>query len=146
VGDTEQFSYLDPVRGKLGPVRPPEPMPVELDWDLSPDGSTIAVLPRSGNDDRIWLFQGSLPRRELRIANAKQLRSVNWWADGKGFFLPGFGDGLRVLLSAPLTGQAVNISQEISGFPSWGVPSPDGKRLAYIAFLTSQKVWLVEHF
>ena len=146
VGDTEQFSYLDPVRGKLGPVRPPEPMPVELDWDLSPDGSTIAVLPRSGNDDRIWLFQGSLPRRELRIANAKQLRSVNWWADGKGFFLPGFGDGLRVLLSAPLAGQAVNISQEISGFPSWGVPSPDGKRLAYIAFLTSQKVWLVEHF
>jgi Tol biopolymer transport system component len=123
-----------------------ETIPSEIDWDLSPDGSTIAVVPRTGNDSRIWLFKGSEPKREITVTNAEQLRSVNWWPDGKGFFMSSSGDGNPLLVTVPLSGRASVLSHEIISVPSWGVPSPDGKRLAFVCYPNSYKAWMVERF
>jgi DNA-binding winged helix-turn-helix (wHTH) protein/Tol biopolymer transport system component len=146
IGAMLQYSYLDPVRGKMGAFRGAEQAPIEMDWDLSPDGSTVALLPRSGEDDHIWLFKGAEPKKEIQIVNAKQLRSLNWWADGKGFFMASFGDGGPLLMTAPLSGNAAVLSDEIRSVPSWGIPSPDGKRLAFVVYLESHKAWMVEGF
>jgi DNA-binding winged helix-turn-helix (wHTH) protein/Tol biopolymer transport system component len=143
---TVQYSYFDPLHGKLGPFRPAEQIPGEIDWDLSPDGSTVAVLPRFGEDDRVWIFKGSEPRREIAVSNVKQLRSLNWWPDGQGFFMASFGDGKPVLMTVPLNGHATVLSKEILSIPSWAVPSPDGKRLAFVGYPNNFKAWMVEDF
>ena len=145
-GGNVLYSYLDPIHGKQGPFRPMETIPSEIDWDLSPDGSTIAVVPRTGNDSRIWLFKGSEPKREITVTNAEQLRSVNWWPDGKGFFMSSSGDGNPLLVTVPLSGRASVLSREIISVPSWGVPSPDGKRLAFVCYPNSYKAWMVDRF
>jgi Tol biopolymer transport system component len=146
IAGTFQYSYLDPLRGKLGPFRPAEQMPGEIDWDLSPDGSAVAVLPRFGEDDHVWILKESEPKREIAVLNVKQLRSLNWWPDGRGFFMASFGDGKPALMTVPLNGNAAVLSKEIMSIPSWAVPSPDGKRLAFVGYPNNFKAWMVEDF
>jgi Tol biopolymer transport system component len=144
-GDKVLFSYFDPVRGRQGEFRPAETFGAIIDWDISPDGSTLALLPKTGDDNHIALLSGREARQDLLVTGITQLRSVNWWANGRGFFAAANGDA-AVLASISISGEGVILTREVRSIPSWAVPSPDGKKLAYVAYPDNYQAWMLADF
>jgi eukaryotic-like serine/threonine-protein kinase len=151
-GNDLSFYSFDPQRGKgklLGKLV------VRLyfgwDWDVSPDGSRLAVIGRLNRGGQIevltvsnstWHEISPKPPLELPVY-------IAWSADGKGFFVTTWkGDTLR-LDHVTLVGRA----EQLLGGPGIHVeemqkalPSPDGKHLAYEALTYDSNVWVLEGF
>jgi serine/threonine protein kinase len=116
---------------------------IEYLWDLSPDGTRIAVLKYSAANIRVFPVNGK-PPQEILAKGWKSLASIHWAPDGKGFFVSGTADGGSALLHLDLQGNAhVLWKQKGSTAPwnlplahykgpsaPWAVPSPDGRHLA----------------
>ena len=72
-------------------------------WDLSPDGTRIAILKYSAGSIRVFPLDGS-PSQEIVAKGWTSLQSVNWAADGKGFFVSAAATGGSTLLRVDLQG------------------------------------------
>jgi hypothetical protein len=126
-------------------------------WDLSPDGTRIAVFKHS--DGRIYIlsFSGQQPR-EISVRGWNSIQSVDWAADGKGLFVSSSTPQGADLLHMDLHGNAHLIWQQKGntasstqtgfGGPSipWAVPSPDGRHLAIYGWSLSANIWMIENF
>jgi len=144
-GDRILFSYFDPLRGRQGEFRPAEALGAIHDWDVSPDGSTIAVLPKTGDSSHILLLEGRKGVQDLHVTGTTRLGSLNWWANGRGFFAAANGDA-AILTSISISGEAEILTREIRNLPSWAIPSPDGKRLAYVGYPYNYQAWMLVGF
>jgi Tol biopolymer transport system component len=139
---------FDPLRGK-GPelIRVDLKAPtVEYNWALSPDGSRIAFLSHGDGPNRILVLPltGGAPH-EIVVEGWDRLLAVHWAADGKGLFVSSQSEGSEALLFVDLKGQPhVLWQQAIWG--GWGIPSPDGRYLAFLATTTSSNAWMLEDF
>jgi DNA-binding winged helix-turn-helix (wHTH) protein/Tol biopolymer transport system component len=119
-------------------------------WDLSPDGSLLAFTQFEGRDGRIEILP--LAGGEIREVNVRGWHGLTkpfWAADGKGLFVSA-GAGLgATLLYVDLQGRGQVIWRQrfsIFNYPARGIPSPDGRYLALLAFSTDCNVWLLENF
>ena len=149
-GNDLDFYSLDPVRGKgkhLGKIE----VWRFMNWDVSPDGSRLALIGQSGDkhlgkievltfSDGTW--QEISPERDLGL-----LMLIAWTADGKGFFVTSWENDSIDVLHVTLAGKAEPLIR--NGYRQ-GVgkllPSPDGKYLAYAAGSTDSNVWILEGF
>jgi serine/threonine protein kinase/Tol biopolymer transport system component len=129
-------------------------------WDLSPDGTRIAVLKYSEGQIHILAFDGS-PARQISVPGWKNLQNVNWNADGKALLVSSVTKNGPALLHVDLTGKPqvllslqgsvapwnVPMTQWLGGFSApWAVPSPDGRHLAIYRWEVNANVWLLENF
>jgi hypothetical protein len=101
-------------------------------WDLSPDGTRIAILKQS--EGRIHVLDlGSQSSNEMVVKGWSTFQSVNWAADGKGLFVASLGEAGSVLFRTDLRGNAhplweqqgnntpwTNIVQRLGNHPSLG--------------------------
>jgi hypothetical protein len=114
---------------------------------LSPDGQHVAfVLPGApGNRIRIVDLHGAT-EEEIIFSSAKNLDSLEWSADGTGFF---GGDtqptGDRLLYIERRGASHALWTPSTRGFGLWGSPSHDGRYLATFKFELSANVWMVEN-
>jgi DNA-binding winged helix-turn-helix (wHTH) protein/Tol biopolymer transport system component len=112
------------------------------DWDLSPDGKTIAILERGEADDDLLLLDLAGGTRRLSPANGGSLKSVNWWPNGQGFFCASLRrDALR-MLSIGNDGKSAVLAEDLGTLPSWAVASPDGRKLAWVAHRRHYNAWI----
>jgi eukaryotic-like serine/threonine-protein kinase len=126
-------------------------------WDLSPDGTRIAVFKDLTARIYILSFSGQQPR-EISVKGWKSLHSVDWAADGKRLFvsspIPEGADLLQVDLRGNThliwhqRGNTAPSTQPGFGGPSvpWAVPSPDGRHLAIYGWSLSANIWMIENF
>jgi DNA-binding winged helix-turn-helix (wHTH) protein/Tol biopolymer transport system component len=115
-------------------------------WDISPDGTRIAVLDGSGAHVTILPLFGKGRRGEFRVKGYRDLRSFDWAPDGKGFFTSSLTAAGSALLHIDLQGN-VHILWGMKGSTAaWGVPSLDGRHLVLSAFVVSGNIWTLEHF
>ena len=151
------FSSLDVVSGRGRELARMDANP-EFDyaWDLSPDGSSVAVLTRvPRSDGKIESSKG--PIRVLSL-NGKQERKIwvkgrndfrifiDWAADGKKLILARLTDGAPELISTDLSGNANVLWHAAGVFPMRAVSSPDGQHLAILCRGDSNNVSLLENF
>jgi len=117
-------------------------------WSLSPDGTTIAAVPFAGNENPIRLIPiAGGPIREIKVKGWNTLRSLDWAADGKGFFIASNPSGrLPTLLYVDLEGNATPLWQTPSYIPTWAIPSHNGKYIAIAAPTIASNVWMVKDF
>ena len=143
VGRTELVYYdLDPIGG-IGRelARTSWVSPVLGDWDVSPDGNFIVVPIHDWRFAKVRVLQLDPKRkeREVTLAGLMQLASVRWAADGTGWFVSiGTTVGKRMYFS-DLKGR-ITFLGDISG---WAVPSPDGKKLAFLNQVVDSNAWLL---
>jgi serine/threonine protein kinase len=157
------FTAFDPETGRGRElIRFDTDASVDLDyvWDLSPEGTRIAILKYS--EGRIHLLPlAGQPPQEIVVKGRNSLQSVNWSADGKGFFVSSATKVGSALLHVDLQGKA-NVLWEQNGNiapwngpytqwlggPSapWAVPSPDGRHLAIYSWSLSANMWMMENF
>ena len=168
-GEREQnqlaFYAFDPAQ-KLPPGGIPQSDLRELartdynpsDWGLSPDGSSIAMVRPDDHDGRVHIISlpghghagpgvGTAPTHDVLVQGWTKLFNLNWSADGKGWYIcnsPAAGGAN--FLYVDLQGHAtVLLSQENLG-KFWGVPSPDGRHLAFSKTMFTANAWLLESF
>ena len=121
------------------------------DWDLSPDGRQ-AVIPNHDSHHAelrlIALDPGRAGIEEKRIAlnGLKNLNGVEWDAGGRGWYISVRAvSGGRMFtggrpVSVDLQGHVSNLLDSVS--PTYVVPSPDGRRMAFPDWTVASNAWL----
>jgi serine/threonine protein kinase/dipeptidyl aminopeptidase/acylaminoacyl peptidase len=114
-------------------------------WDLSQDGTRIAYFKTPQMPIEILSLNGEAPR-SLFVKGWNNLDSLDWTADGEGFFVSDGLHGGMVLLRVDLQGNA-KVLQNFEGGGSLSAgPSPDGKHLGIREFRIEGNIWTLETF
>jgi eukaryotic-like serine/threonine-protein kinase len=142
------FSVFDPMKGTVRQVAKLEETPSGWNWGLSPDGTLIAAVELSATQHQIRLVSlAGQPIREITVKNWNNFMSVDWAADGKGFFISSNPTGrLSTVLYVDLSGNATPLWQVKNFQAAWAIPSHNGKYVAIPAPTTDCNVWMVENF
>jgi eukaryotic-like serine/threonine-protein kinase len=146
--DQKQFVFtaFDPVKGRGREVTRVATDRGDYWWDLSPDGSQIAMLfPAGQNRIRLLPLAGGAPR-DLVVNGWSGFDGINWSADSKGLYVGSDSPRGATLLSIDLKGHATVLWEQKGGTPTWGIPSPDGRQLAIEGYTVDSNVWMIENF
>jgi WD40-like Beta Propeller Repeat len=143
-GGTPQNELREMARTDYGPS----------DWGLSPDGASIAMVRPDDPEGRIRILPLSSPARhtppgsrDVVVAGRSGFFTLNWAADGKGWYVANPSVlGEARFLYVDLDGRATVLKSPESVLPPWGVPSPDGRHLAFMNSAISRNAWLIEDF
>jgi DNA-binding winged helix-turn-helix (wHTH) protein/Tol biopolymer transport system component len=138
------FFELDPDKG-VGAELARAPWPGGgtwlYDWDLSPDGSRIAIVDPDGMRDRINVIAlGLAGTTTVFVRGYQSIQSVNWDTDGSGFFVSSTDSLAGGLLHVAPDGSARFLRRQIDG-EGWAIPSPDGRHLAFQEWTIAGNVW-----
>jgi Tol biopolymer transport system component/tRNA A-37 threonylcarbamoyl transferase component Bud32 len=140
------FTSFDPVLGK-GRELARIPANVSGLWDISPDGSRLAIAepdPHEGHIQLLSLNGGT--SSGLVVKGWNNFDDVTWSADGKGFFVDAAMPDGGALLHVDLHGHADLLWKEKGIFSTCGRPSPDGRYLATAGWTTNSNAWVIENF
>jgi eukaryotic-like serine/threonine-protein kinase len=149
-GEKELIFYaLDPIIGKGRELAKSEfaiKSTATYAWDISPDGSRIAVISGLGPFVRIIdLRLGT--KRDMPVSGDWSLQTVGWTADGKAVFLTVWTPKAFLLARVDLAGPTQVLENEgLTHMMSGIAPSPDGRYLAFGAETSDSNVWLLESF
>jgi Tol biopolymer transport system component len=156
------FTAFDPLKGRereLARLDIDPATDITYVWDLSPDGKFVALVKFS--EGRIRIVPLSHQQvYDIVVKGWKNVQSVDWAADGKGFFVSSFTTRSSTLLHVDLQGNAQLLweqkgstspagrpwNQPLGPSASWAVPSPDGRHLAIYDWKLSANMWMIENF
>ena len=115
------FYALDPIRGKGQELARQEiasgPEIVESNWDLSPDGSRIALAIPEGPPARIRILSlASGTLQDIRVTGWSAFQSMEWAADGKGWFVASRSAAANTLLFVDPEGHAYPLRQTAGAY------------------------------
>jgi hypothetical protein len=114
------------------------------DWSVSPDGSTLAMANHDPDSPGIQLIplssHRSIPPSTIPVPGFGEVREATWSSDAKGFFVETKTIAGYNLLYVDLAGHAKLLRQ--SPIAIWGVPSRDGKKLAFPGLTVASNVWV----
>jgi DNA-binding winged helix-turn-helix (wHTH) protein len=141
-GDHYTYYDLDPIRGKGRELARTKWVPEVLgDWDVSPDGTQVAIPNHSTQDARIRVV--NLERggeREIKLEGLTDLKGLVSAPGGNGWFVSLNGTvGNRLLYVWP-DGR----SRPLGDISGWAVPSPDGRHVAFLNRIISSNAWVIE--
>lgn len=136
------FLALDPVHGMQQEVgRIPWEPTVLGDWSVSPDGSTVAMANHDPESPGIQLIHLSSHRSILPstipVLGFGEVRGATWLPDAKGFFVETKTMTGYNLLYVDQAGHAKLLRH--NPIAIWGIPSRDGKKLAFPS--VASNVW-----
>ena len=142
------FTAFDPVRGRGRELTRVATDPRSSHgWDISPDGSQIAMLfPSRENRIRLLPLGGGTPRDLLVNGWSAFGDGPDWSSDSKGFYVSSRSPRGVTLLYIDLNGHASPVWEEKGGLATWGAPSPDARHLAILGVTADSNVWMLENF
>jgi serine/threonine protein kinase/Tol biopolymer transport system component len=143
---------FDPIRG-IGKellrvqLKPGSSAEVGYDyaWQISPDGSEIAVLRRHGNQVRLAPLDGN-SERVITVKGHFDIRNVSWDIDSRGLILSALEPDGTTLLHVDLNGNARPIWHGPQTTSTLEVISPDGRHLAINDESHQANVWMIDRF
>ena len=145
------FYALDPIEGKQDEVARIEDIPPFINWDVSPDGKSVAVVHLNGRIRVVSLVTQN--ERELAVDGWSFGEFVAFAADGRSVFVDGSPSGARAIYRKSLLRVSLDASPEVEELRQrrnvWHVrpeASPDGRYLAFAAMTFSANVWMIEDF
>jgi hypothetical protein len=84
--------------------------------------------------------------QDIRVTGWSALQSMEWAADGKGWFVASRSAAGNTLLFVDPQGHAYPLRQTAGGYDTYAIPSPDGHRLAFLEYTTANNAWMIENF
>ena len=141
------FTSFDPFRGRISElVRLAADPEASIAWDLSPDGSTIAIIGMDERKDRIRLIElESGSTNSIAVGQNEHLSGISWSADGRGWFVTSSSLHGAAIFYVRATG---GVSKLWATSTNLSVPlaSPDGRNLAFATSTYNSNAWLIENF
>jgi Tol biopolymer transport system component len=113
-------------------------------WDLSPDGTRIAILKRGTPEIHVYSLRTHTDQKII-VKGQDGLMALDWSSDGKGLFTSSLATG-SVLLHTDLKGNASVLWEPKGANMTWAVPSPDGRHVAMPGFALSSNIWSMQDF
>ncbi|MFL6350245.1 MAG: protein kinase domain-containing protein [Bryobacteraceae bacterium] len=143
-GKTWRSSLLDPING-----RGPKVLETTTDAGtpaISPNGKHIAfVLPGTPkNRIRVVDLHGAT-ESEITVSAAGDLETLDWSADGTGFFAGDLQPSGARLLHLQFNGGSQVLWTQPARTELWGIASPNGRYLATFKTKVSANVWMAEN-
>ena len=140
------FTSFDPIKGRGREIARIVTNPLfGYNWDLSPDGSKIAVLFHDvENHIRMVPLEGGPPRDIVVNGGYSLNQGPEWSPDGRGFYTASMSPMGWTLLYVDLQGHATALWKQKGD--TFGVPSPDGRHLAILGQTVDSNVWMLENF
>jgi Tol biopolymer transport system component len=141
------FWELHPVRGKGHELARTSWSPAIVgDWDISPDGAQIVIPNHDPRDAKLRVVpldaSGRRIEKTVTIETLRNLSGVVWAADGKGWYVSVRDSTRGLLFYVDLEGRIrTNLMESMR--PSYAVPSPDGRHVAFMDWTVSANVWHV---
>jgi len=84
--------------------------------------------------------------RDVVVNGWNGFQSLDWSADGKGLYASSQSPQAATLLYSDLEGHAQVLWRRDGIFKTWGIPSPDGRHLAFVEWTSANNVWMIENF
>jgi serine/threonine protein kinase/Tol biopolymer transport system component len=140
------FTALDSVRGRGRELaRSNTDATSDYHWDISPDGTHIALLKHRDARVQSLSLNGGAPQ-EIASKERKTMSSVVWTADGKGLLVSSYTARGADMLHMDLQGNTRLLWEHPGGIEIYGVPSPDGRHLAMRGWNVEGNMWMMENF
>jgi eukaryotic-like serine/threonine-protein kinase len=143
------FTSFDPLKGRGREVARIERNPASAppQWDLSPDGSRIAVGMYNASEGRIRIITvGDGLASDIVVTGWAGIDYVDWSPDGKALYVSSRSTAGTALLRVDLQGRAQRLWAERNPYSVPGTPSPDGRHLLLARRNLQGNVWMVEGF
>lgn len=140
------FTAFDPGQGRKAEITKFAGDPDYLNWDLSPDGSRIAVatFDYKAADIQILPVNGGTPQK-FSTMPWQELSAVAWTADGKGLFLASASSRGSSVIRFDLSQQPKLLWKTV--FDVYQItPSPDGHYLALGPQIYDANSWIIPNF
>jgi WD40 repeat protein len=141
------FTAFDPLQGRKAELARISVNPDFSNWDLSPDGTRVAVsvFDYKAADIQVATLAGGTPQK-LSAMPWPELAAVAWAADGKSLFLASMSSRGTSIIHMPVTGGPKLLFKQ----PSWDIysllPSPDGHYLAFGPVIYTSNAWTIASF
>ena len=114
-------------------------------WQISPDGSWIAIARRHGNTIQMVPL-GKNEIRMIRVNGYSDLTDLSWAVDSRSLFVSNVGPDGASLLHVDFDGKAQPIWRQPQTTAFWGLSSPDGRHLAIGEESRETSVWMMSNF
>jgi serine/threonine protein kinase len=128
------------------PLEPGTDARVGLDyaWQISPDGSWIAIAKRHGKTIRLMPLAKDRART-IDLNGHADLTDLNWAVNSRTLFVSSLEPAGATLLHVDLQGNAEPIWQEPQTTSFWGLSSPDARHLAIARETRETDVWMIRN-
>lgn len=148
--DQFRFYELDPLRGKGRELARTGWSPsVTGDWEISPDGRSVAIPNHDPQDAKIRVISlepagPEIAEKVVMLDGVSHLNGLTWAASGRGWYVVE-NTSLGMLLRYE---DGRGHSWELLKSPGilYAVPSTDGRRIAFPQDTTSSNVWVMNGF
>jgi Tol biopolymer transport system component len=141
------FTAIDAVQGRSSElVRLATDLAGSPAWDLSPDGSSVAIVDLDERKDSIRLVElESGSSRSIVVGSAQRLSGITWSADGRSWFVTSSSVRGSAVFQVRLNGTVSELwtTTSILAAP---LASPDGKNLAFTVSTYNSNAWVIENF
>jgi Tol biopolymer transport system component/class 3 adenylate cyclase len=118
------------------------------DWDLSPDGSSVAAVHADLSDNIVRILTlGDRVTHDVPVPGWSEFEYVDWAPNGSGLYLSANLPKKAALLHIDLKGNVDVMWQSESKSVSQALPSPDGKHIAFTVGSTGESnAWVIGKF
>jgi eukaryotic-like serine/threonine-protein kinase len=141
-GDHYSYYDLNPIRGEGRELARTKWTPEVLgDWDVSPDGTQVAIPNHSTRDGRIRVVNlDGRGEHEIELKGLTDLKGLVWAPGGNGWF---------VSLNTPVGNRLLYVwpggqNRPLGDISGWAVPSPDGHHVAFLNRIISNNAWILD--
>ena len=140
------FSTIDPLQVKKSELLRLHTDTAGSVWDLSPDGSSVAIVNLGENQDSIHVVQlrnGS--STVIPLGRSEHISGITWSVDGQGWFVTSSSVHKATIFHVSSKGKVSELwtTSSILGTP---LASPDGKDLAFTISTFNSNAWAIENF
>jgi eukaryotic-like serine/threonine-protein kinase len=143
------FYQLDPLKGQgneLGRTTIGAPGDW-MSWDLSPDGTQIAVTGSLGLSTVRLYDLKSHTQRDLPLPPNVALLFISWSADGRALYGAGqIGTEAFLIWHMNLSGELKIMARKPIAYYTQIVPSPDGRFISYMEQTTEANAFVLDNF
>lgn len=143
--DKRVFSWLDPLKGRGRDLA--QTSATSATWTLSPDGKSIALLPKA-EGDQIQVINTADGKTRSIEPKDWQVQSIAWSPGNQHLYASGFSATTFSIRLVGLDGNFKSLSEVPAG-QAWITnpkPSPDGHYLAYVLRTWESNVTMLENF
>ena len=139
------FYVLDPLHGQGKEViRTQLGHRDDLNWDISPDGSLIAIGLLPGRKVRLLDLRNGT-ERDIQLSMEGIVQGLCWSADGNALFAGMISSGHQII-RVDLDGKTHVLLDRKGVWVGSLALSPDGRHLAYSQQTIDSNLWLLENF